>query len=121
MSFVDFEETAKILGEGFLADRIVDEKNIDRAKEYINGIVRGRKFNTDNVITETIFEDMHNYLRFMKWIAIEYEKKEQIKTQREFLDTKLDELVNCKGCWLDFFKWLQRETLTEVSRLMHHP
>jgi len=119
---IDMEKTAELLGEGFMADRIVEEENKTMANNYGADIIEGRKMmKSDKFNVADVFLKIHRYCRFMSWLSSTYGEK-KFKHQRQattFLKTKMLEILKCEGDWINFFKWLQKKTLEETSHLLY--
>ncbi|TET25819.1 MAG: hypothetical protein E3J73_05560 [Candidatus Bathyarchaeum sp.] len=118
----ELEETSKLLGEGFFADKVVNmtqQMSLIEAGKYYDGIRKAL-----NSLEQDEFcniEDLHKLNRFYEWFLDRYGKR-TIATKAlalEFFDKKLEELIGNYVIRQDFFKWLQKTTLNETSRLMY--
>jgi len=120
----NFEEIAKLLGEGFFADKIVglkdklEEPELQRVKDYIHAVKRSRGLlNSDKLGT---LDDLHKLTRFYEWFSLRY-GQQKVRNKQEansVFITVLHNLYLKLETRLDFFGWLQKKTLDEVSDLM---
>jgi len=118
------EKIAVLLGEGFFADKIVslkdrlEEPDLMRIKEFVHSVKTARKMlNSDHLGT---LEDLHNLTRFHTWFSLRY-GQQKVKNKQEAEDvfrTVLDNIYLDLDTRLDFYGWLQKITLTEVSGML---
>lgn len=103
------------LGEGFYADEVVKEKNVELGSEYFTLLREARQIVHTGKMTMRSLEALHRYKRITEWISYQYGKL-PCKTQEEadtFLKAKIFELMAFEGdCWL-FWEWLRSKTLEE--------
>ena len=115
-----FNEFAELIGEGFLADRIVMSENRPKATEYAKEILKGRNIVRTDRMCNNALRCLKRYNRFLKWIRITYgnQKFRNSTEAKNFLNQKLKELLFCIGDWKLFFQWLREETLRDTSQMI---
>lgn len=115
------DEFAEIIGEGFLADRITRSEDCLLATEYAQDMLKGRYIVLTGRMCNNPLRCLIRYNRFLKWIRITYgnQKFESESQAKDFLVKKLKELLTCTGDWKLFFRWLQKETLSDVSQMLY--
>jgi len=115
-----FNEFAEIIGEGFLADRIIMSEDCSKATGYAKDILKGQKIVRTGHIGDNAVKCLKRYNRFLKWVRIAYgSQKFENNTQAEkFLRQKMNELLTCTGDWKKFYQWLRKETLRDASQII---
>ena len=115
-----FNEFAELIGEGFLADRIVMSEDCSKATEYAKDMLKGRNIVHTSRMSKNALRCLKRYNRFLKWIRITYgnQKCSNSTQAKKFLNQKLKELLTCTGDWKLFFQWLQKETLHDTSQMI---
>jgi len=121
----DFKEIAKLIGEGFFADKVVRLKSsiqdleLKRVAEYVADIRKGRKTVESDGYCNLV--ELHRLNRFYEWFSLRHGQR-KVKTKEEadtIFETTLNNVYLDLKTRLDFFSWLQRKTLNETSRLMY--
>ena len=117
---LDIKNFAEIIGEGFLADKIVKNKDCGEALKYIDTIIKGRDIMKANHLCRNSILYLGRYVRFLKWLKEIYGDTNCLSYSEgeDFIVAKLYDLKKCSRDWLEFFVWLQKETLSEASNIM---
>ena len=121
MTLKNFKEMAKLLGEGFFADRVVNENDRIAVMNYGHSILEARIALDSTKLSLRKLLFLGRYIRFRKWIEEEYGKKKfkNVEEAEAFVEERIKDLIEFREGWKDFFRWLQKETLDETSRLMY--
>ena len=115
------KETAKLLGEGFFADRVINENDKVAVRNYGYSILEAKNTMDSEKMSLKSLLSLHCYVRFLTWIGEEY-GKEKFKSETEaqtFLVERINDLLYFRVGWKNFFRWLQKKTLEETSELMY--
>lgn len=103
-------------GEGFYADKVVKEKNVELGAKYFSLLREARDMIASGKMTVHCVEALHRYNRIMTWIGHQYGNVPCV-TKEEFdilYKAKMFDLIMFEGdCWL-FWEWLRKVTLEET-------
>jgi len=116
-----YKKIAELFGEGFFADRVIAESDKKSVRQYGYRIIEGRSALDAEKMSLKLLLSINHYVRFLAWIREEHGKKE-FKSDAEaqtFLAERINDLLYFREGWKDFFKWLQKKTLDEISRLVY--
>jgi len=116
-----FKKTSELLGEGFFTDRVISENDKKAVMHYGYCILEAKHALESEKMDLKSLLSLNRYIRFLTWIREEHGKKQfksEVKAQT-FLIEKINDLLYFREGWKDFFRWLQKKTLDETSRLMY--
>ena len=112
-------DLAEVLSEGFMADKIVSNRDYKRASEFVSSVKVAREWNNKAIISirTSILKDLHNYLRFAAWISKEYGHLPcKSKTEADaFFESTLNSICQDTENFTKFWHYLQEVTLDEGS------
>jgi len=119
-------ELSDILGEGFFADRVFNEKDFISAFHYVREIKAAREEILEEILgkkslnTHWTLEGLHKLNRFYDWFHKNYGNTEchNYGEAENFLIDKLEAIGKDTSDFVSFWSYLRNVTLSEGSKIM---
>ena len=118
MTMNDFEKVAEILGEGFLADHIVRDKDFTNSQKFMKEIIIGREIVNGEKLVGNPLRCLRRYKWFLEWFMLKYGKTpcKSKKEAQQLLEQTIQAIGNpSEEDWKHFWNWFRRKTLNIVS------
>jgi len=115
-------ELSGILGEGFFADRVFNDKDFEQAKLYVKDVVRARREMMNMTFGDDCMKRLHRLNRFYAWLHKTYGNCEvpNKESAEKFLLKKLEAIGLDTPDFVSFWSYLRKITLSEGSNILYN-